>query len=445
MTDDEDDFTEVRKANIPRLDLVDHAANGTPFLIMKSESPNLLSTDFVQELITKAEEPNMTVPKPGSWLAKADEPTIDEPLVEPDGADAVAASVPASPEWEQVDADSAANAYAVLARVSNTLGVLAEREAIEATTEDGDEGDAENAWCLDDAQSAVDYAMDTVAVYAASEALEAEPMEKAAAIVKAVSGLTEALSTVESYGSLRKAGRTLSAANESKLRSASEQITSVLASLPAAPDEVTKEAATVVTEVPASEVVEKSTVPEGVEDIEKADEESTGLQAVFDASGNLVGVVDPTAIQPVSGASSDASDDAPAEPAAEPAADPDAAPEPAEVGAPGDEVAKSSLTVDQIVKSAVDEVRAEQAELIKGLRADIDFLKAPAAPRAFTNGAGGSSIVTRDGEVLKGAGDAEALIKASQDAPDSATRTKFNNQRGQMARELLIASRPSSL
>ncbi len=438
MTDDEDDFTEVRKANIPRLDLVDHAANGTPFLIMKSESPNLLSTDFVQELITKAEEPNMTVPKPGSWLAKADEPTIDEPLVEPNGADAVAASVPASPEWEQVDADSAANAYAVLARVNNTLGVLAEREAIEATTEDGDEGDAENAWCLDDAQSAVDYAMDTVAVYAASEALEAEPMEKAAAIVKAVSGLTEALSTVESYGSLRKAGRTLSAANESKLRSASEQITSVLASLPAAPDEVTKEAATVVTEVPASEVVEKSTEPEGVEDIEKADEESTGLQAVFDASGNLVGVVDPTAIQAVSGASSDASDDEPAE---EPAPDPDVAPEPAEVGAPGDEVAKS-LNVEDLVKSAVDEVRAEQAELIKGLRDDIDFLKAPAAPRAFANGADGSSIVTRDGEVLKGAGDAEALIKASQDAPDSATRTKFNNQRGQMARELLIDSRP---
>jgi hypothetical protein len=433
-------MTQVVDADIPRVDLVDKAANGRSFILMKSEeSSNLLSTNLVQELITKAEEPNMTAAKPGSWIAKADDPTIDEPLIEPSGAAAgLAASDPGSPAWEQIDADSAANAYAVLARVDNTLGLLAGREEAEAFN-GADDGEA-NAFCLEDAQAAVEYAMDTVAVYAASEALDATPLEKAASIIKSLAGLTDALTTVESYGLLRKAGRTLSASNESKLRSASEQITSVLASLPAAPDEVTKEAATVVKEVPASEVVEKSEIPET---IEKADDESAGLQAVFDASGNLVGVVDPTAIQPVSGTSTDSPD---AEPDADdaPAAsvDPDAAPAPAEVGAPTDEVTKS-LNVEDIVKSAVDEVRAEQAELIKGLRDDIDFLKAPAAPRAFTNGADGS-VVTRDGEVLKGAeGSAEALIKAAQDAPDSATRTKFNNQRGAMARELLAGSRPT--
>jgi hypothetical protein len=386
----------------------------------------------------------MTAPKPGSWLAKADsDPTLDDTLIEPTGAGAVAAAIPASPEWEQVDADSAANAYAVLARIDNTLGVLSEREAIEATTDAGTVEDADNAWNLADAQAAVEYAMDTVAVYAASEALEAEPMEKAALIVKSVAGLTDALTTVESYGSLRKAGRTLSASNETKLRSASEQITSVLASLPAAPDEVTKEAAPVAETNPASEVVEKSEA----DLIVKADDTADTSQQMLvygpkGAAGGVLGSVDPADMTTF--ANSPAADDTTVDPDVEPApADPDAPAAPAAVGEPTDPVTKSS-TVEDIVKSAVDEVRAEQAELIKGLQADIDFLKAPAAPRAIANGGSGLPVVTRDGDLLKGANEVDELIKGSVEASDSATRTKFDNQRSALARTLLAASRPTA-
>jgi hypothetical protein len=451
MTDalEDDGFTEVKKANIHRVDLVDHSANGTPFLIMKSaENPNLLSTEFVQELISKAEEPNMTAPKPGEWIKKAEvEPVIDEPLIEPSGAAGAAAAVVASPEWEQVDADTAVNDYALLQRVSNSLELLTEREAIEGASADGDFSDNDNVYALEDAASAVGYAMDTLAVYAASEQTNADVVEKATSpafqIMKAVAGFDrDALATVESFGSIRKAGRTLSAANETKLRSASDQITSVLASLPVAPDEVTKEAAPVAEATPAVEAVITKSEPIVTEPVTeavvKADADASaaaGLQAVFDAAGKLVGVVDPSAIQAVSGASaSDAPTDEPA-----PAADPDAAPAPAAVGEPTDEVAKST-NVEDIVKSAVDEVRAEQAELVKGLRADIDFLKAPAAPRAFTNGADGTVPVDRSGAVLKGAVDGiDQLVKASHDATNATELDRANNARRRSAIEILSA------
>lgn len=54
----EDEFTELVDANIPRVDLVDKAANGTTFLIAKAQgAPGLLSPDLVRDLIGKAAEP----------------------------------------------------------------------------------------------------------------------------------------------------------------------------------------------------------------------------------------------------------------------------------------------------------------------------------------------------------------------------------------------------
>lgn len=54
MTTPTDDFTELVDADIPRVDLVDQAANGLPFLIAKS-SVGLLEPGLVRDLIAKAE------------------------------------------------------------------------------------------------------------------------------------------------------------------------------------------------------------------------------------------------------------------------------------------------------------------------------------------------------------------------------------------------------
>lgn len=77
MTTPEDDFTELRDADIPRVDLVDKAANGTRFLIAKKESggqAGLLNADFVRDLIGKsapAPAPEETVTMTGSPSAIA--------------------------------------------------------------------------------------------------------------------------------------------------------------------------------------------------------------------------------------------------------------------------------------------------------------------------------------------------------------------------------------
>lgn len=53
-TPGDDDFTELVDADIPRVDLVDKAANGLPFLITKSQA-GLLDAELVRGLIAKAE------------------------------------------------------------------------------------------------------------------------------------------------------------------------------------------------------------------------------------------------------------------------------------------------------------------------------------------------------------------------------------------------------
>lgn len=470
MTLVDDDFTEVRGVTVPRVDIVDKAANGTPFLLMKSaasdpNNPSLFTAESVQALLTKAGETDMTAdtPKPGDWIKKADA-TPGDLLVVEGGAAAVDASVPGSEAWESTDAATAEQAYSDLHRLKATLELLSDREDMEMVSGEGDPDDGMKAWDLDEAAAAVDFAADVVAVYAASEGVEAA--EEAGEITKALAGLPgDAIRTVEMLGKLVKAGRTLSAANEGKLRSASESIQSVLASLPAAPDEITKKEAPVADEtipdttvrditkalaegeVPTTEPATEEVAADVVKNTDtdaalvKAEDASAaaGLQAVFDSTGQLIGVVDPASIQPVAGAG------APAAAADEPAA-------PAGVGEPTDAtgaddalVTKSAQDVDQIVKGAVDEVRAETAELVKSLRDEIDHLKAPAKSKVFTNGADGTVPVTRDGVLLKGTGDAtdtDALIKASENATDATARAAADNARKNAAFELLQSSRP---
>lgn len=53
---DDEEFTELRDADIPRVDLVDKAANGMTFLIAKREDgQGLMDPDFVRDLIGKSE------------------------------------------------------------------------------------------------------------------------------------------------------------------------------------------------------------------------------------------------------------------------------------------------------------------------------------------------------------------------------------------------------
>ena len=71
MTPTEDEFTELVDAEIPRVDLVDKAANGTRFLIAKQAdgTAGLLDPGIVRSLIGKSQpaaEPEETVTMTGS-------------------------------------------------------------------------------------------------------------------------------------------------------------------------------------------------------------------------------------------------------------------------------------------------------------------------------------------------------------------------------------------
>ncbi|WP_284984292.1 hypothetical protein [Arthrobacter sp. efr-133-TYG-118] len=312
MTTIPDDMSELVNADIPRVDLVGKAANGTKFFLMKGaeEAPNMFSPDTVRELLKEADT------------------DVTQPLAAPEG-DALAATVPGSPEWESVDAATAQKWIGILARAKNAVEILAVRESVEGDTGDGD--DFENAWDLQGACMAIDSAISILAGYAAGEAAEVMLAEDAAEITKAVASIsTGDLETVEAIASITKAGRALSAANEAALRGAAEAIQKVLASLPSAPDEaplILKEAAVAETPLDRNASIEAQmgfTAPAEVTKTEDPAAEAPAapvakadnLLAVYDNKGNLIGVVDPGALTIVDGG--EAVED-------EPAAEPDAA------------------------------------------------------------------------------------------------------------------------
>jgi hypothetical protein len=141
---------------------------------------------------------------------------------------------PGSPAWEAIDAATAAKWLSIAARLKNALGILAEREMLEAAS--ADPSDIENAFDLEDAACAVDYVISTLAVFAAGEMSEAEIGTEMAEMCKALAGLDpDALGVIEGLTAVRKAGRVLSSVNESRIRDAYGALGDVLASLPAAP------------------------------------------------------------------------------------------------------------------------------------------------------------------------------------------------------------------
>ncbi len=168
------------------------------------------------------------------------DPTV--PLAMPDELAPGDPTDPGSPAWEGVDAASAQKWVAIAARLKNALCLLAEREMLEASS--ADPSDAENAFSLQDAAGAVDWAIEQLAVYAAGEQAEAEIGAEMAEMCKALAGLdTAPLGVIEGLTAVAKSGRVLSSANEQAIRAAAESLQKVLASLPEAPIAKEKEAA----------------------------------------------------------------------------------------------------------------------------------------------------------------------------------------------------------
>ena len=234
-----------------------------------------------------------------------------------------------------------------------------------------------------------------------SEAQDSElGAEAAAALIgKAADELAPHLSTVEGCTFIAKAGRALSAANETALRNAADAIQKVLASLPA-PEE-----APIVKEAPVAE----TNTPEIV--VTKADDETSGLVAVFDANGKLVGVTDPANIQAVAGATAPAAEpDAPAEPDADDAAtipgtDTVQAPVVADPEDDSATVTKATPDIAQMLKEALDPIakqladNAELADVVKSLQERIEaFGREPDDRKSplLNGGTGTAGIAKRD-------------------------------------------------
>jgi hypothetical protein len=465
-------MTELVDADIPRVDLVDKAANGRKWLLTKGEgeTPNLLTTDYVAALIKEAKD---DMARPNDEVVK-DDPNLDA------GGDPLESSgdplenQPSSAEWEQVDADTAMRWVAILARAKNALLLLAEREAIEATS--GDDDDIENAWDLEDAASTIDYIIDTLAGYAAGEQSEVD----LAGLEKALDELVAAepsVAAVEGIAPLTKAGRVLSAANETALRSAVDSILKVLGSLPAEP--VVEEPVVEKVEAPVLDLSDPAPMPaqkaappsrfsaaaraaraeaavKAAEPVApavpavKADEEPAAdgekkLLAVFDGNKNMIGVIDPADLQQVDGGttSADDSDEKPAEPA------PVAAPAPAVPAAPAVKAAEQDKTesdVESLTKGQLESLIASAVEKAVGeVRAEVENLRKPAPPAVAKHGVYQfpDGVENRgqahDGLLLKSEEEVTALRRTASTAVSPAEREKAATELSKATAELLRA------
>jgi hypothetical protein len=330
---DDDTVTKITNLKISNVDLVKRAANGRTFLLRKSadeSNPSIFDAEQVREFAKQALEGDMTDAAPDEAVAKADDEILEDAPAGAEGDE----NDPGSPAWEAIDAATAWSQLSLLSDVKRALTALSQREAEEAFN--GDDDGYDNSWDLLTASELVDAAIAIVAPYAVGEQDESEqPVEKSE------------LSPREVLADFVKAGRSLSAANESALRGAAAAISNVLASLPPVDESVAKgeelteeqifkaeidaERAADVTKAATSggtlTVKLKADASELKTAIAKAKSDPQVL--VYDAIGNVIGSVDPTNLTTFANSASpdapaddtaDAPDDAPAD------ASPDAAP-----------------------------------------------------------------------------------------------------------------------
>jgi hypothetical protein len=425
ITPEDDDFTELHDAVVPRVDLVGKGANGMPFLIAKSAAPadaGIFTTDYVRHLIDTQETP-VTAP-----VAKADTAAADllrgddEPL--PDGeevnagatadADGTAAPTPAPGDpddpkaaaWEAVDAARAREALQLTVALKRLVTTAQEREEQESAVS-GEESDFENGWTMANVLMCLDEVLGLLAPFAITEQAEADQM------------------TAE----VAKSGRTLSSANEQKIRGATEALQSVLATLPAA----TTDDASVFKETPVDDETTAKTEDEtpAEESVEKA--KGDPMQIVYDENGKVVGMIDPTALVEVAAPGGE-------EPAEEPdATDPAAAaadvatvPGTATVQAPvqkeeDTEVAKAVAdSVNQALAEVLSplvkqlEEHSGLADVVKGLQESVERMSREPNDRKsplVSGGNGTPGMAQRDGSTIDPFAD---LRKAASDATGSA-------------------------
>lgn len=230
---------------------------------------------------------------------------------------------PGSPAWEAIDAATAQKWLSIAYRVKNALGVMAERELLEAASADPD--DAEDAWNLQDAQCAMDYVISILANFAADEQAEATlGAEEMDAVGKALAGADGPVGTIEALTSVRKAGRSLSSANEQAIRDAVASLQKVLASLPTPVEKTANEEPDMPTPTTAEDVTTESgqqpamgshepdpkpVAGEPVTDMAKAaNADKKAMVVVYDQKGRLVGICDPDDITPVANAEAEPDD-----------------------------------------------------------------------------------------------------------------------------------------
>lgn len=468
MADDEDEFSELRDPDIDTVHAVGYAANGTRILFAKQadSAAGLFAPDFVRDLIAKsepAETPQESVTMTGSPAAiaalihgapmrktqtpdpgnvekaggMADDLDPTTVLAEPDDDAPGDVNDPGSPAWEAIDAATARKWTAILSRACNALCTLAEREMLEGIA--GDDDDAGNAFDLEDAKCAIDYAISVLAPFAVSEQsasdVGAEALE---AVGKAMAGFDGAqLETLEALTPVAKAGRTLSAGNEAAIRGAVDALQKVLASLPApAADDgqpVAKQTEETATMTPTA-ATEQPATPTA----EVAKAKGDPQVAVYTAEGVLVGTVDQSDITAIADAAAPEGGgdepDAPAAPVVAPAEDAEVIPGTSTVASPAadeDEVTKAvqagfNTALAEALKPFTEELArsAELADVVKGLQERVEHLakmpddrKSPLLNGATGTGAG---IASRDGST---ADPLAELKKAVADAPNEAART----------------------
>jgi hypothetical protein len=349
----------------------------------------------------------------------------------------------------------------ILSRAKNALELLSGRESQESASGNGSWQDDDNAWNLSDAAMAVDFAISTLAAYGQSEQASVDIDDELEKALQAFP--VDALEKVEGYqATIAKAGRVLSTANETELRSAVESILKVLGTLPAVPDDTTIEkkgadVADIATPDGYDETVEKA-LAEGTE--KKADEQPaekvakaadtdvSNLTLVYNATGGVLGVVDPTAIQQVDGgAAPAAAADTTVDPnAAAPAA---AAPVAKAADEATDTDSDTPLTksaVESLIQKAVEDAKAAQAEVIDGLEKKVAHLEAPAKSKVFTSGATGT-VISRSGETVSGGtgqSTAAELKKASEEAEDPNVKKAIDDERIQRAVAMLGMGRTAT-
>lgn len=371
-----EDMTELVNADIDRVDLVGKAANGHRFLLAKgAESPAIFTPADMRAFLEKADtEAADTVTGEDEPLPTADE-LMSSTNATADGQ-GIPTKAPGDPDdpnsaaWEAVDAARGRQMLQLAIALQRLVSQATDRESQEAAVS-GDFGDGENVWTLEDVSSTIDCMLSMLAPFALQEQAEADQ---------------------RSAGALMKAGRTLSGANEASIRQASDLLQKVLSSLPLAPDEapITKEAPLADAVTPAPEETP----------VVKADGDASGLVAVFNQKGVLVGVTDPANIQAVSGAGGDT----PAEPDPAPAA-PDA--DPAGNDQPGSDLTKAEEEVDPVTKAVQDALEP----LLKRLAA---VESTPVPTGALLNGHHPGTAANRLGEGLS----REDLFKRVQEESD---------------------------